>query len=54
MTAKLYEEFEAKLDDLDAFEATLAPYVIAEQLAFLEDIVGLRSVAKCHDLEGGM
>jgi len=32
MTAKIYEEFEAKLDDLDAFEATLAPYVIAEQL----------------------
>ena len=32
MTAKLYEELEAKLDDLDAFEATLAPYVIAEQL----------------------
>jgi len=32
MTAKIYEEFEAKLDDLDTFEATLAPYVIAEQL----------------------
>jgi hypothetical protein len=32
MTAKIYEELEAKLDDLDAFEATLAPYVIAEQL----------------------
>jgi hypothetical protein len=30
MTAKLYEELEAKLDDLDGFEATLAPYVIAE------------------------
>jgi len=54
MTVKLYEELEAKLDDLDAFEATLAPYMIAEQLAFLEDIVGLRSVVKCLDLEGGM
>ena len=32
MTAKLFEEFEAKLDDLEGFEATLAPYVIAEQL----------------------
>jgi hypothetical protein len=32
MTEKLYEELEAKLDDLDGFEATLAPYVIAEQL----------------------
>jgi len=34
MTAKLYEELEAKLDNLDTFEATLAPYVIAEQFAF--------------------
>lgn len=32
MTAKLYEELEAKLDNMDGFEATLAPYVIAEQL----------------------
>jgi hypothetical protein len=32
MTAKIYEELEAKLDDLDGFEVTLAPYVIAEQL----------------------
>ena len=32
MNEKLYEELEAKLDDLDGFEATLAPYVIVEQL----------------------
>ena len=32
MTAKLYGELEAKLNDLDGFEAALAPYVIAEQL----------------------
>jgi len=30
MTAKLFEELEAKLDDLDGFESALAPYVIAE------------------------
>jgi len=36
MTAKLYEELEAKLDNLDTFEATLAPYVIAEQLTPFE------------------
>ena len=32
MTAKLYGELEAKLDDLEGFEAALAPYLISEKL----------------------
>ena len=32
MTSKLFEELEAKLDDLEGFEAALAPYVISEKL----------------------
>jgi len=41
MTAKIFEEHEDKLDSLDGFEATLAPYVITEQLTLLEDLIGL-------------